>query len=144
MSGSPELKESSKTLSSSQKQEKEKKSRVNNITSRPSTYCCGMTELGNFNYVDPPDGKKMTHYHMIGGSWATQQNQEPSTKEDLVNAMKYLNAAVLATTGAGQEYMDPILEEVGFRHVFTFVNPGHAQTPVKVWCYAKNSQVVKY
>lgn len=113
------------------------KPRVNNITTYPSTYCCGLQELGNFNYVDPEGGKKMTHYHKIGQSWSVQQNQDMSTKEDVLGRMG-ANQAYIATTGAGQEYMDPILSEIGFKHVFTFINPGHAQTPVKVWCYSKN------
>lgn len=110
----------------------------NNITVSPSKFCCGLQELGNFNYVDPPGGKQMTHYHMIGGSWRTQQNAKPSTKEDVLEKMRYVstNSAILATTGAGQEYMDPVLQEIGFRHVYTFINSGHAKTPVKVWLYS--------
>lgn len=114
------------------------KPRVNNITTHPSTFCCGLVELGNFNYVDPPGGKKMIHYHKLNNTWAAQQNQEPNTKEDVLERMKYITSGVVASTGAGQEYMDPILADIGFRHVFTFINPGHAQTPVKIWCYSKH------
>ena len=114
------------------------KPRVNNIAHHPSRFCCGMTEIGNFNYVDPEGGKKMTHYHSINGSWASQPNADYTTKEDVLERIKYLTSGnLICSTGAGQEYMDPILEEIGFRHVFTFVNPGHAQTPVKIWCYSK-------
>lgn len=93
-----------------------------------------MTELGNFNYVDPPDAPKMTHYHKVGGGWQVQQNQDYTTKEDVEARLKGIySGAVMATTGVGQEYMDPILTELGFKEVAEFVNPGHAKTNVKVW-----------
>lgn len=116
------------------------KPKVNNLQVLASQFCCGMSELGNFNYVDPPDGKKMTHYHKVGGGWSTQQNQDPTTKEDIVQRMGYVDGigALVCTTGAGQEYLDPILAEIGWDHVFTFVNPGHAKTPVKVWLFSKH------
>jgi hypothetical protein len=115
------------------------KPRVNNVTTAPSQFCCGMVELGNFNYVDPPGGKKMTHYHKIHGSWAVQQNNEPTTKADVLERMgNKARTCYMCTTGAGQEYMEPILQEIGFYNTFTFINPDHAKTPVKLWVYSEN------
>lgn len=114
------------------------KPKVNNLRTYPSTYCCGLVELGNFNYVDPPDGKKMTHYHNNGGGWAAQPNAEPTTKEQIEKTLSTVYAAgVVCTTGAGQEYLDPILAEIGFTHAASFQNPGHANTEVKLWFYNK-------
>lgn len=111
------------------------KPKVNNLRTHPSAYCCGLTELGNFNYIDPPGGKKMTHYHNTGG-WSVQQNQDPTTKEDILAMLKMCyGAGVVCTTGAGQEYLDPTLKEIGFVECATFLNPGHANTPVKLWFF---------
>jgi hypothetical protein len=115
-----------------------KKEHVNHIQTQNSAYCCGMVELGNFNYVDPPDGKKMVHYHKVGGSWQVQRDNDYTTKEDVKRAMEVPGAGFIATTGAGQEYMDPILAELGFKHVSTFINPGHAGTPVKLWVFSRH------
>lgn len=114
-------------------------SKVNNLAIRGLEYCCGMVELGNFNYVDPPGGKKMTHYHKLDGSWSSQQNAIPTTKEEVLERMRGSEGmGIMCSTGAGQEYLEPILEEIGFSRVFTFRNPGHANTPVSVWVYSKN------
>lgn len=113
--------------------------KINNLAMQGMTYCCGMYELGNFNYVDPPGGKKMTHYHKSGGGWASQPNAAPTTKEDILKRMQGHEAfGIMCSTGAGQEYLEPILEEIGFQRVFTFRNPAHAQTPINVWVYSKN------
>ena len=97
-----------------------------------------MSELGNFNYDDPPGTKPMTHYHNVAGSWATQnKNAEHTTEEQIRKQLEYLGGAVMCTTGAGQEYVEPILEKIGFQKVWSFINPGHAKTEVKVWCYLK-------
>jgi hypothetical protein len=98
-----------------------------------------MSELGNFNYIDPPDGKKMTHYHKING-WVPQENAQGTTEEQIRAQIQYSSGAVMASTGAGQEYVEPILEKIGFKNVYTFVNPGHANTPVKVWIYSKHEK----
>lgn len=119
---------------------KEKKKKINNLATRGFTYCCGMIELGNFNYIDPPGGKKMTHYHGIGGGWKPQENTEGTTEEEILAQIKWSTGGVMASTGAGQEYVEPILEKIGFKKVFTFVNPGHANTPVNIWCYSKNAK----
>ena len=109
------------------------KPKVNNLRTNPSAYCCGLTELGNFNYIDPPKGKKMTHYHKLGG-WEVQQNQDPTTKEELQATLTHVyGAGVICTTGAGQEYLDPTLKELGFVEAAGFTNPGHANTGVKLW-----------
>jgi hypothetical protein len=79
----------------------------------------------------------MTHYHKLSG-WAVQQNAEPTTVEDVKAKMHEISSGGICTTGAGQEYMDPILVEAGWKHVFTYINTGHAQTPIKVWMYAKS------
>lgn len=114
----------------------DKKEPVNNLNTRGLEFCCGMTELGNFNYVDPPGGKKMSHYHKIGG-WRLQENNPGNTLTQIKAAMARGGAGIMASTGAGQEYVEPILAELGWKHVFTFRNPSHADTPVKVWCYSK-------
>lgn len=120
------------------------KPKVNNLQVMATQFCCGMSEFGNFNYVDPEDGKRMSHYHKVGGGWKTQTNQEPTTKQDILDRLKFAgSAAVVCTTGAGQEYLDPILPECGFKHVSTFINPGHANTPVKVWVYVRPGCEVK-
>lgn len=112
------------------------------LTCAPSQFCCGMQELGNFNYVDPPGGKRMTHYHKVGGSWKSQPNAEPTTKEEVMATIaRYTNGGIIATTGAGQEYMDPVLEECGFKCVTVFRNPGHANTAVKIWTKVLNEYV---
>ncbi len=111
---------------------------MSNLTIRPLEFCCGATELGNFNYIDPPDGKKMTHYHKVGGGWKSQPNAAGTTKEEIQKQIQYQSGGVVCSTGAGQEYLEPILSELGFRKVFTFINPGHAQTPVHIWCYSKH------
>ena len=116
---------------------KEKSKKVNNLTTHGFRFCCGMTELGNFNYIDPPDGKKMTHYHGIGGGWTPQQNAEATTEAEILEKIKWIPGGVMASTGAGQEYVEPILEKIGFKKVYTFVNPGHANTPINIWCYSK-------
>lgn len=116
-------------------------SHVNNLAFRAMEYCCGGTELGNFNYVDLPDAKKMNHYHKVGG-WKANPNDkgDPTTEEDIRVKMQYMHSAlVVATTGSGQEYMEPILSKAGFQHVFTFINPDHADTPVKLWAKAKKA-----
>lgn len=110
-------------------------SHVNHVRVSPLQYCCGMWELGNFNYIDLPGSKSMTHFHKMSG-WSSQRSRpdDPTTYEDVANALKPCgNAGVVCTTGSGQEYMDSVLVACGFEHVSTFVNPGHAQTPVKVW-----------
>lgn len=113
-----------------------------NLMTRPSEYCCGLTELGNFDYIDPPDGKKMTHYHKIGGSWSVQGNaKEGTTKEQILATMGRVHSAgYVCTTGAGQEYVEPLLAEIGFQNVFTYINPGHASTPIKMWVYSKHAK----
>lgn len=109
------------------------KPKVNNLRTNPAAYCCGLVELGNFNYIDPPGGKKMTHYHKLGG-WSVQQNADPTTKEEIQAVLKNIYAAgVICTTGAGQEYLEPVLEELGFKRSATFNNPGHAGTDVNLW-----------
>jgi hypothetical protein len=114
------------------------KPKVNNLRTANAQYCCGMVELGNFNYIDPPDGKKMTHFHKVGSGWSVQENAEPTTREDIEKALQNTFAAcIVCTTGAGQEYLEPTLAEVGFKHVFTFKNPGHANTDVKLWVKSK-------
>lgn len=120
------------------------KPKVNNLQVLGTQFCCGMSELGNFNYVDPPDGVKMSHFHKVGGEWATQKNAGPTTKEDVEQRIRNTgSAAVVCTTGAGQEYLDDILPQCGFKHVSTFINPGHANTPVKVWVWAREPIEVK-
>lgn len=111
---------------------------MNNIQTHGLYFCCGAVELGNFNYVDPKDGKQMPHYHNIGGSWKAQQNAAESTEKDILDAIRYASGGVICSTGAGQEYVEPILEKIGFKRVFTFRNSGHAQTPISIWCYSKN------
>lgn len=119
------------------------KPRVNNLQVLMTQFCCGMAELGNFNYVDPPGGKKMTHYHRVNG-WQAQQNAEPTTKEDILQRVRSGGGVgVICTTGAGQEYLDSILPECGFKHVETFINPSHANTPVKIWVYVRPGCEVK-
>lgn len=122
--------------------EKVEKPHVNNLAFRALEYCCGGTELGNFNYVDLPDAKGMTHYHKVG-SWKSNPNEkgDPTTAEDLAVKMQYMHSAlVMATTGSGQEYMEPILANAGFNHVFSFINPDHANTEVKLWARAKKAK----
>lgn len=124
--------------------EKTKKPHVNNLATRPLDYCCGGVELGNFNYVDPPDGKKMSHYHKVSSTWKSRPNEQddPTTMADLKEKLQYVHSSlVMATTGAGQEYVEPLLQELGFQHVFTFVNLDHADTPVKLWARAKKPYV---
>lgn len=113
-------------------------SKVNNVQTHGMYFCCGMQELGNFNYVDPPGGKSMPHYHNIGGGWRSQQNADKTTKDEILKSMAGYGGGVVCTTGAGQEYVEPILEEIGFKRVFTYKNPGHAQTPISLWAYSKN------
>lgn len=114
---------------------------MSNLRIQPFTFCCGMTELGNFNYDDPPGTKQMTHYHKINNGWNPQpKNAVHTTEEEIKAQMKYVGGGLLATTGAGQEYVEPILEKLGFKNVFTFTNPGHANTDIKVWCYAKTAK----
>lgn len=115
-----------------------KSSRVNNVTTQNSAYCCGMVELGNFNYVDPPGGKKMTHFHKVGGTWKTQANAEPTTKEDILARMGVPGSGFIATTGAGQEYLEPVLKEIGFTEAAEFRNPDHANTGVKLWVFVRH------
>lgn len=116
------------------------KPKVNNLQIVGTQFCCGMSEFGNFNYVDPPGGKKMTHYHKVG-LWKSQPNAEPTTKEEILERLAMSGgAAVICTTGAGQEYLDAILPECGFKHVETFRNPGHANTDVKVWIYKRHKE----
>jgi hypothetical protein len=113
---------------------------VNNLASRPLNYCCGGTEVGNFNYVDEKEFKA-THFHRVGGGWKANPNAkgDPTTMDDLRHLVHSVYSALtIATTGAGQEYMEPLLAEMDFQHVFTFPNPGHANTPVKLWARAKN------
>ena len=119
---------------------KEKPKKINNLTTRGFQFCCGMTELGNFNYIDPPGGKKMTHYHGINGGWSVQQNNDATTEEEIREKMKWLPGGVMASTGAGQEYVEPVLEKIGFKKVYTFVNPGHANTPINLWVFSKTEK----
>jgi hypothetical protein len=119
------------------------KPKVNHLQVLMTQFCCGMAELGNFNYVDPPDGKKMTHYHKVGG-WQSQPNAEPTTKEEILERMKSSGGvATVCTTGAGQEYLDAILPECGFTQVSTFTNPSHANTPVKIWVHIRKGSQIK-
>lgn len=115
------------------------KAHVNNLNFKALDFCCGGTEFGNFNYVDLPESKRMTHYHKVGG-WKSSPNSQddPTTKADIEEKLRYVSSSlVMATTGSGQEYVEPILAEMGFSHVFTFLNPDHANTPVKLWVKAK-------
>lgn len=117
---------------------------VNHLATNGLTYCCGMVELGNFNYNDPPGTPDMTHYHKLGGGWKAQgKKEEGNTLEQVKAHIQWASGGVMATTGAGQEYMEPILASAGFKNVFTFKNPGHANTLVKVWCYSKNEVATK-
>lgn len=112
--------------------------KVNNLAYRGLNFCCGMFEFGNFNYVDPEDGKHMSHFHQVNG-WKSQPNAQPTTKAEIEEKIKHIgHSGVICSTGAGQEYLEPILEEVGFKRVYTFKNPGHAGTPVTVWCFSRN------
>lgn len=117
--------------------------KANNLQLSAMRFCCGAQELGNFNYVDLEDGKDMTHYHLIGGGWAPQQNAQPTTKDEILAKLGTYGGGVVASTGAGQEYLEPILAEIGFKHVFTFQNPGHAKTDIKLWAYSKNEKPIK-
>ena len=110
---------------------------ANNLKVQGLAFCCGMSELGNFNYDDPPGTPAMTHYHKVNG-WVSQpKNADHTTEEQIRAQLQYVGGAVMATTGAGQEYVEPILEKIGFQKVWSFINPGHAKTEVKVWCYLK-------
>lgn len=112
--------------------------KVNNLQVMMTQFCCGMAELGNFNYVDPPGGKGMSHYHKVGHGWQPQKNAEPTTKDEILQRVRNSGGVgVICTTGAGQEYLDPILPTCGFTHVSTFINPSHANTPVKIWVYIR-------
>lgn len=116
----------------------EKKTHVNNLQLTGTRFCCGMSEFGNFNYVG---GKEMSHFHRPKDSsgWDRQHDtNDPTTLEDIKSALKYANTGVICTTGEGQAYLEPTLREYGFKHVFSYINPGHYRTEIKVWCYAKN------
>lgn len=123
---------------------KPKAPRVNNLRIQPTQFCCGLAELGNFNYIDPPDGKRMTHYHKVGSGWQTQQNVAPEDGTSLADIKQVVaqnySSGMICTTGAGQEYVEPLLAEAGFEHISTFYNPGHANTAVKVWIYRKHKE----
>ena len=100
-----------------------------------SNFCCGVVEIGNFNYLKDRGPKGMPHYHKSGSGWATQKAAEPTSIKELVqvlNSVTSYSGAVICTTGADQEYMEPLLREVGFCEN-AFVNRGHEQGEVKFW-----------
>lgn len=111
---------------------------MSNLSVINTQFCCGMSEMGNFDYIDPKD-VSMAHYHKVGGGWKTVDGKEKpgTTKEEILEKLKYTSSGVIASTGKGQEYMEPILAECGFKHVFSFQNTGHYQTEIKVWVWAK-------
>lgn len=113
---------------------------MSNLRTHGLNFCCGMTELGNFNYDDPPGTPQMTHYHKISGWVPQSKHAEHTTEKEIRAQIQYVSGGVLCTTGAGQEYVEPILAKIGFKHVFTYTNPGHANTDIKVWCYAKTEK----
>jgi hypothetical protein len=123
-------------LSTKAKPEKPPLPIMNNLQVQPSAFCCGLAELGNFNYQDPEDGVKVTHYHRKG-TWQSVSNAQGTTLTQVKQAIAYNPGAVLCTTGVGQEYMEPILKEAGFVHVFSYQNPGHAKTEIKMWMFAQ-------
>lgn len=110
---------------------------MSNLSLFSTQFCCGMSELGNFDYIDP-EGTSMTHYHKVDGTWKTQDGKSKTgtTKEEIQNKIKYANG-IIATTGKGQEYVEPLLLECGFKHIYSFTNTGHYQTEIKVWAYSK-------
>ena len=115
------------------------KPHVNNLMLSPFQYCCGGVELGNFNYVDTKPFNA-THFHKKNGGWQSNPNEkdDPTTYEDIEKKLMEVHAALcVATTGAGQEYVEPHLEKLGFKMVYAFINPGHANTEVKLWARAK-------
>ena len=100
-----------------------------------SHFCCGVSEIGNFNYVKDRGPRGFSHYHKVGGTWAAQKAADPTTEEELKSVLRgvlYSSGAVFCTTGADQEYMEPILRKVGFREQL-FKNNTHEKGEVKLW-----------
>lgn len=109
------------------------------ISIRPSNFCCGMFELGNFGYDKFNCSNGNTHYHrgQQSGGWEAIKNTELTTKEEILKAVNKSQAsAVVCSTSEHQEYLIPILEEIGFIKVFFKSRWSNAESAV--WVLAVN------
>jgi hypothetical protein len=102
-----------------------------------SPYCCGIAMMGNFNYLKERGPKGLAHYHRpaVGSGWTVVGKGEPTTEKeirDMVEHIKMSYGAIIATTGADQEYVDEILPRLGFTRQ-KFTNKIHEQGTVNIW-----------
>lgn len=101
-----------------------------------SHYSCGIMEMGNFNYVKDMGPKGMPHYHKIGG-WVRQAKAPETTEQEIRfllegQVLQGGCGGVTCSTGADQEYVEPILEKLGFVG-HEFVARSHEKGRVKLW-----------
>lgn len=102
------------------------------LSVRGTAFCCGLAELGNFNYT----AKSFTHYHAgNNGGWQQVGADKPTTREEVIEKLVSScqgYGGVIATTGKDQEYVDELLPSLGFVF-FEFQNRAHFRTGVKIW-----------
>lgn len=110
------------------------------IASAPSHYCCGIVEIGNFEYTKDRGPKGGNHFHKIGGGWQTQK-AAPGTSEGEIRSVVFgltkHYGGVICSTGADQEYLDDILPRLGFVRT-DFTNVVHERGTVKFWFLASD------
>ena len=102
------------------------------ISVASSHFCCGLAEMGNFNYT----GEKFTHYHRPNGNGSDTvvKAGKPTTREEILEKLKANTSrgGIICTTGVDQEYLNDILPTLGFVNI-PFTNRTHYKTEVKLW-----------
>ena len=108
---------------------------MSKITMLPSNFCCGIMEIGNFGYTEDRMPNGTPHFHRPNGrgSDTVVKKAKPTTKQEVLDVIKtavnHGTGAIITSIGVHQEYMEPILLELGFEK-FEFKNRCHERTKV--------------